>query len=171
MTKGQVVAWNDPKGLGVLLAEDGREVFVSHADLRGDGFKSLREGQWVSFELDLSSGAARARDVAPCEPGTPPPEPERSPDERSARGVFVVFFDVENSREDGWVAVGAATRAEAERLADEKLPSLDMKGMLAPGPHAFALTDSVPLEEYEAHWGALETLPRPGDVLLLEIGS
>ena len=49
--------------------------------------------------------------------------------------------------------------------------SLDMGGMLAPGRHAFALTDSIPIEAYEANWGPLETLPGPGEILLLEIGT
>jgi len=51
MSKGKVKWFNDAKGYGFITPEDGKDVFVHHTAIQGDGFKTLKEGQDVEFEI------------------------------------------------------------------------------------------------------------------------
>ncbi len=51
MPKGTVKWFNDRKGFGFLSREEGDDVFVHHTSIQAEGFKSLREGQEVEFEV------------------------------------------------------------------------------------------------------------------------
>ncbi len=48
---GTVKWFNDSKGYGFIERESGGDVFVHHSAIQGEGFKSLREGQKVEFEV------------------------------------------------------------------------------------------------------------------------
>jgi CspA family cold shock protein len=52
MAQGTVKWFNDKKGYGFITAEDGKDVFVHHSAIEGSGFKSLAEGDRVSFEIE-----------------------------------------------------------------------------------------------------------------------
>jgi len=52
MPQGTVKWFNDKKGYGFITAEDGKDVFVHHSAIEGSGFKSLVEGDRVSFEIE-----------------------------------------------------------------------------------------------------------------------
>ena len=51
MVKGTVKWFNERKGFGFLSREDGDDVFVHFSNIEGDGFKTLREGDPVEFEV------------------------------------------------------------------------------------------------------------------------
>jgi len=51
MSRGTVKWFNDARGFGFITNEDGSDVFVHHSAIQGDGFKSLAEGENVSFDV------------------------------------------------------------------------------------------------------------------------
>ncbi len=52
MPEGTVKWFNDQKGYGFIEVEGGKDVFVHHSGIDGEGFKSLKEGDRVSFEIE-----------------------------------------------------------------------------------------------------------------------
>lgn len=63
MTKGTVKWFNDSKGFGFITQEDGADIFVHHSCISGSGFKSLSEGQTVSFDVEKTPKGPRAINV------------------------------------------------------------------------------------------------------------
>ncbi|MGA3118187.1 MAG: cold-shock protein [Syntrophobacteraceae bacterium] len=56
MVQGTVKWFNDKKGYGFITCEDGgKDCFVHHSGIEGEGFKSLAEGDRVSFEIEQSA--------------------------------------------------------------------------------------------------------------------
>ena len=52
MATGTVKWFNDAKGFGFITPDDGgKDLFAHHSSIQGAGFKSLKEGQKVSFEV------------------------------------------------------------------------------------------------------------------------
>ena len=56
--------FNDAKGFGFIEQENGNDVFVHFSSIRGDGFKSLSEGDAVTFEVVDSPKGPKADNVA-----------------------------------------------------------------------------------------------------------
>jgi len=52
--QGTVKWFNATKGYGFLTKPDGEDVFVHYSAIKEDGFKSLKQGQAVEFEIDTS---------------------------------------------------------------------------------------------------------------------
>ena len=51
MARGTVKWFNDSKGYGFITTDEGKDVFVHFSAIAGDGFKTLAEGQKVSFDV------------------------------------------------------------------------------------------------------------------------
>ena len=63
MTSGIVKWFNDRKGYGFIEQEDGPDVFVHHSGINGNGFKSLAEGDRVSFDTEQGQKGLAAVNV------------------------------------------------------------------------------------------------------------
>ena len=63
MTKGTVKWFNDQKGYGFITPESGNDVFVHHSAIKGEGYKSLAEGQKVEFNITTGPKGEQAVDV------------------------------------------------------------------------------------------------------------
>jgi len=63
MIEGTVKWFNDSKGFGFIEREDGDDVFVHHSAINSDGFKSLSEGQRVSFDVEEGQKGPAAANV------------------------------------------------------------------------------------------------------------
>jgi CspA family cold shock protein len=62
---GKVKWFNDQKGFGFIEKDEGGDVFVHHSGILGDGFKSLKEGQYVMFDIVQDVKGPRAANVKP----------------------------------------------------------------------------------------------------------
>lgn len=63
MNKGTVKWFNAEKGYGFITGEDGKDVFVHFSAIQGEGFKSLDEGQAVSYDLVEGTKGMQAANV------------------------------------------------------------------------------------------------------------
>lgn len=61
--KGTVRWFNESKGYGFITNEKGEDIFVHHSAIQGEGFKTLKEGETVTFEMDDSKGGPAAANV------------------------------------------------------------------------------------------------------------
>lgn len=63
MARGTVKWFNDTKGFGFIQQESGEDVFVHYTAISGDGFKTLKEGQVVEFEITQGPKGPQASNV------------------------------------------------------------------------------------------------------------
>ncbi len=63
MNKGTVKWFNADKGYGFITGEDGNDVFVHYTAIQGEGFRSLDEGQTVSYDLVEGAKGMQAANV------------------------------------------------------------------------------------------------------------
>lgn len=63
MANGKVKWFNASKGYGFITAEDGTDAFVHYGDIEGEGFKSLAEGDDVTFEVTQGPKGPKAVNV------------------------------------------------------------------------------------------------------------
>lgn len=63
MATGKVKWFNDAKGFGFIEQENGDDVFVHFSSVQGDGFKSLKEGEAVTFEVTKGAKGLQATNV------------------------------------------------------------------------------------------------------------
>jgi len=62
------VKWFDPKkGYGFIVGPEGQDVFVHFSQIMGDGFRSLKDGEKVDYELIEGDKGLQARDVKRAE--------------------------------------------------------------------------------------------------------
>ncbi|HNX22664.1 MAG TPA: cold shock domain-containing protein [Spirochaetota bacterium] len=64
MSQGTVKWFNDQKGYGFISATDGKDYFVHHSSILGEGFKTLKEGANVQFDIEKTDRGPRAVQVS-----------------------------------------------------------------------------------------------------------
>ena len=63
MANGTVKWFNESKGFGFITTEDGSDVFVHYSSIQSNGYKSLAEGDTVSFDTENGSKGLKAINV------------------------------------------------------------------------------------------------------------
>ena len=63
MPQGTVKWFNNKRGWGFIVKEDGEDIFVHYSAIREDGFKSLDEGQRVQFDIEEGDNGPAAANV------------------------------------------------------------------------------------------------------------
>lgn len=63
MAQGKVKWFNDSKGFGFITRDDGTDIFVHHSSIQGNGFKTLAEGDMVSFDSESGPKGLKAVNV------------------------------------------------------------------------------------------------------------
>ena len=63
MANGTVKWFNDQKGYGFIKQEDGPDIFVHYSGIIGDGFKTLKEGDQVTFDIEQGKKGPAAVNV------------------------------------------------------------------------------------------------------------
>jgi CspA family cold shock protein len=63
MEKGKIKWFNEAKGFGFIMRETGEDVFVHFKAIVGDGFKTLKEGEDVQFDVEQGPKGLQAKNV------------------------------------------------------------------------------------------------------------
>ena len=63
MNTGTVKWFNGEKGFGFITGDDGNDVFAHFSQIKGEGFKTLEEGQAVEFEVETSDRGLQAANI------------------------------------------------------------------------------------------------------------
>jgi len=63
MSEGKVKWFNESKGFGFIEADEGKDVFVHFSAIQSTGFKTLQEGQRVSFDIEQGQKGPAAANV------------------------------------------------------------------------------------------------------------
>jgi len=63
MNNGTVKWFNDEKGFGFITGQDNKDIFVHHTAIQGEGFRSLAEGQEVTYDIESDARGDKAVNV------------------------------------------------------------------------------------------------------------
>ncbi len=65
MAEGKVKWFNNSKGYGFIETDEGKDVFVHFSQIQQEGFKTLKQGQAVEYEMNVGEKGPQAHNVMP----------------------------------------------------------------------------------------------------------
>ncbi len=65
MAEGKVKWFNNSKGYGFIETDEGKDVFVHFSQIQQEGFKTLKQGQAVEYEMKVGDKGPQAHNVMP----------------------------------------------------------------------------------------------------------
>ncbi len=65
MAEGKVKWFNNSKGYGFIETDEGQDVFVHFSQIQQEGFKTLKQGQSVEYEMNVGDKGPQAHNVLP----------------------------------------------------------------------------------------------------------
>ena len=65
MSEGKVKWFNNSKGYGFIESDEGKDVFVHFSQIQQEGFKTLKQGQTVEYEMSVGDKGPQAYNVLP----------------------------------------------------------------------------------------------------------
>ena len=74
--KGKVKWWNSAKGYGFITSEDGQDIFLHFSAIQMEGFRDVKEGQLVTFDIEMLAKGPSAANVVPEPFGEPETKPQ-----------------------------------------------------------------------------------------------
>jgi CspA family cold shock protein len=86
MSDGTVKWFNPRKGYGFIATTDGRDIFVHYSSISGDGYRSLAEGDPVTFDVIEGDKGLRAENVVAQGASTGKTESESTEEPQSEEG-------------------------------------------------------------------------------------
>jgi cold shock protein len=75
MEKGTVKWFNNAKGYGFITRESGEDLFVHFKSIAGEGYKTLKQGEAVQFDVEQGQKGLQAVNVTRLGGGAPEPQP------------------------------------------------------------------------------------------------
>lgn len=63
MPRGKVKWFNNKKGFGFIVTDAGKDIFVHYSKIQGDGYKTLKEGDTVDYEVGETDKGPQAENV------------------------------------------------------------------------------------------------------------
>ncbi|MBU4346250.1 MAG: cold shock domain-containing protein [Candidatus Omnitrophica bacterium] len=63
MARGKVKWFSNQKGYGFITGEDGKDIFVHHSSIKGEGYKTLEKDEEVEFEITQGTKGEQASNV------------------------------------------------------------------------------------------------------------
>jgi cold shock CspA family protein/nucleoid DNA-binding protein len=107
MPEGKVKWFNDSKGFGFIEQEGGKDLFVHHSSIQGEGFKSLKEGDHVSFDVVQGAKGPAAENV-------------RKLNSWWAASIFSIIYNPNQKRESFMATKKPITKTQLVSLLAEK---------------------------------------------------
>jgi CspA family cold shock protein len=65
MAEGKVKWFNNSKGYGFIETDEGKDIFVHFSQIQQEGFKTLKQGQAVEYEMNVGDKGPQAHNVMP----------------------------------------------------------------------------------------------------------
>jgi CspA family cold shock protein len=122
MAEGKVKWFNTRKGYGFISTDDGKDIFVHYSNIASDGYKTLAEGDAVSFDVVDGEKGPRAENVVPKSAPKSEPAPKTKPAPKAKAAPKRKPLKTKAASEDEQIPEGEEAPESEEVLESEEAP-------------------------------------------------